>query len=114
MIERMWEHAGMTCALRYGAFDAPCGYVIVPEGHPLHGVRCWDIADEPDVHGGITFAGYLGEDPSLGWAVGFDMAHACDVEYRQGEARSIRTDDECIAETDRLAEQLSAIAERGE
>lgn len=105
MTERIWEHAGMTCALLHGAFGAPCGYVFVPEGHPLHGVRHWDMADEPVAYGGITFSGCLN---GLGWAVGFDMAHACDLEYRQGEVRCIRSDEECVEETERLAESLAA------
>lgn len=106
MIERIWEHAGMRCALRHGAFDAPCGYVFVPEGHPLHGVRQWDMADEPDVHGGITFAGRL---DGLGWAVGFDMAHYWDLKDVPGslEMLPLRSDDDCARETDRLAERLA-------
>lgn len=112
MIDKVWERAGMTCVLRHGAFGAPCGYVIVPEGHPLHGAGFEKADALLDVYGGVTFAGDLEE---AGYAVGFDMAHACDVDYvrRLGEWRPLRTDDECIAETDRLAEQLSAIAERG-
>ena len=105
MIEKLWEHAGMTCALRHGAFNAPCGYVLVPEGHPLHGDEYGKAEACLDVHGGVTFAGDL---EGMGWAVGFDMAHACDLEYRQGEARCIRSDEECVEETDRLAESLAA------
>lgn len=111
MIERMWEHAGMVCALRHGAFGAPCGYVFVPEGHPLYGDSHLDAKDELDVHGGVTFTGVIEEDPGLGWAVGFDMAHSFDVEYSMLGVYCIRSDEECVEETNRLAEQL---AERGE
>lgn len=109
MIDRLWSHAGMTCALRRGAFGAPCGYVFVPEGNPLHGARLDDADMLLDVHGGVTFAGDL---EGMGYAVGFNMAHAGDLEYDPSAAewRPLRSDGECVAETNRLAEQL---AERG-
>ena len=31
MIEKLWERAGMTCALRHGAFRAPNGFVSYKE-----------------------------------------------------------------------------------
>lgn len=89
-----WEHAGMRCVRRCGILGAPCGYVEVPEGHPLYGVEFWDMACEPDVYGGVTYTGDLGVDGA--WFVGFDMAHYGDF----------RTGDECERETERLAEQL--------
>ena len=102
----------MTCALRKGAFNAPCGYVLVPEGHPLHGGEYGKAEACLDVHGGVTFAGDL---EGMGWAVGFDMAHAGDMEYIPGTCGMLplRTDAECAEETNRLAEQLAALAERG-
>lgn len=108
MIVRKWEHAGMTCAIRHGVLGCPCGYVRVPDGHPLHGLnhdRC-----DVDAYGGLTFSGRLHGE--VGWWLGFDMAHASDVEYVPGtfEVRPLRTDDECAEWTNRLAEQL---AERG-
>jgi len=112
-IIKEWEHAGMTCALRHGAFDAPCGYVAVPEGHPLHGVQpksFREFIDSPlhsiDVHGGVTFHRTMRNDPEQRWWVGFDMAHYDDFD-EYDHTRCIRTDDECIAETNRLAEQLA-------
>lgn len=74
MIRRLWEHAGVTCDMRRCAFEAPCGYVLVPEGHPLHGAKYEEAESRLDVHGGVTFAG---DFQGLGYSVGFDMAHAC-------------------------------------
>ena len=106
-IVRRWEHSGMECAIRHGAFGAPCGYVRVPEGHPFHG-KGYDRCDV-DAYGGLTCAGSIdGED---GWWLGFDMAHDGDLEFRYGPfpVRVLRTDDDCARETKRLAERLAAI-----
>lgn len=43
---REWEHAGMRCVRRCGMLGAPCGYVEVPEGHPLYGVEFWDFMND--------------------------------------------------------------------
>lgn len=104
MIVREWWFKGMRCALRHGAFGCPCGYVMLPDGHPWHGMKCGELDERVDVHGGVTFLGVLHElsDDSL-WA-GFDMAHACDF----ADGVPIRTDEECIRETERLAEQVAA------
>ena len=107
IMDKTWEHSGMTCLLRHGVYNAPCGYVVLDESHPLHGSGLNDLYDTPlveniDVHGGITFAGKLDDGR---WAIGFDMAHYSDfhtIDYEQ----CIRTDEECIAETNRFAEQL--------
>lgn len=96
----------MTCALRHGFNGVPCGYVLIPDGHPLHGVE-YNDADGAGIHahGGLTFAGPIeGED----WWLGFDMGHYGDLDL--ATLTPLRTDAECIAETEMLAEQL---AERG-
>lgn len=67
-----------------------CGYVGVPEGHPLFGQG--DSDGLFAVHGGITFAGACQEDKEHGvchaplpgrpekvWWLGFDCAHAGDL-----------------------------------
>lgn len=114
MIVREWEHAGMACAIRHGAFGCPCGYVRVPEGHPLHGAGIYEAEKAGVVaYGGVTFAGQLRESDAEGWWIGFDMAHVCDVEYVPGTltVMPLRTDEDCILETELLAERL---AERGQ
>lgn len=106
MIIKEWEHEGMACALRHGVFGAPCGYVALPEGHRLHGKDAWTADGEVDVHGGITFTGKLDSDDSKRFWAGFDMAHYGDFDPYD-YTRCIRTDEECVAETNRLAEQLA-------
>lgn len=77
------------------------GYVLIPEGHPLHGKRYNDI--EVGVHGGLTFSELVDEEMIKNWdelteadkgmwMIGFDTAHAwdnlstCPKEYVQNEA----------------------------
>ena len=106
MIIKEWEHAGMQCALRHGVFGAPCGYVALPAGHRLHGKDTWTADGEVDVHGGVTFAGRHASDDLGRYWVGFDMAHYHDFDPYD-YTKCIRTDEERIAETNRLAEQLA-------
>ena len=111
MIEKTWEHAGMACCIRHGAFGAPCGYVRVPKGHPLYEAGIDKAAATAvKTYGGFTFAGKLeGEE---GWWLGFDMAHYYDLAPTgDGGYEPLRTDRECIEETERLAEQLAAMKE---
>lgn len=119
-----------------------CGYVRVPEGHPFHGLSYSDpspigpvefteravddagmggmiaaLAETLDewsgriegalaVHGGVTFAGEIRiAGTSDGWWFGFDCAHHQDTP-------AIWTLERTAAETERLAEQLAAIAAR--
>lgn len=105
---KTWEHAGMTCVLRHGYLGILCGYVALPEGHPLHGVKYQDMDEWPDVHGGVTWTGELIGCSELGWLIGFDMGHDGDFECDLGgEIRFIRTDEDCVFETNRLADQMA-------
>lgn len=80
------------------------GYVIIPKGHPLHGVDYEKI--EVDVHYGLTFSSYVAEldwdelknipeKYKDGWIVGFDTCHYQDTleywtkELVQGEANAL-------------------------
>lgn len=84
------------------------GYVLIPEGHVLHGVD-YDYI-RVDVHGGLTYSNLvtpelikswdLPED-SLGyWCVGFDTAHLDDSLIRWPK-------DKVYKETVRLMKQIS-------
>lgn len=86
----------------------PVVAVVLDKTHPLYGSDCKDRrVIEIDVHGGITFAGELFD---CGWCVGFDMAHAEDFSPFD-VTQCIRTEAECITETNKLAEQLKKLAE---
>lgn len=110
---RLWEHAGLTCALSHGIFGCPCGYVTVPGSHPLHRVkdgdrRLWALS----VHGGVSWAQWLDRLeaglPHL-WAIGFDTAHGGDLQGTHPDYRPLWSDERAIAETERLADQLAAL-----
>lgn len=74
-IEREFKEGGLQCCTRTHDMGHRCGYVALPKGHPLFGKdcdKCYDIAPELDVDGGITFAN--GTDEM--WVLGWDAAHA--------------------------------------
>jgi len=66
------------------------GYVLVPEGHPYHGVSYEDI-HSVSVHGGLTYSGRITHETITNqglpyklehigmWAFGFDTAHCYDT-----------------------------------
>lgn len=73
--EREFEESGLQCCTRTQDMGHRCGYVALPKGHPLFGKdwdKCYDIAPELDVDGGITFAN--GTDDM--WILGWDAAHS--------------------------------------
>lgn len=77
-VERLFFEAGYVCFTTVHPYLCHrCGYVVVPEGHPLYGMD--DAFDDNvtsiQVHGGVTF---LGGDSGC-WIVGFDMAHLGDA-----------------------------------
>lgn len=107
-IVKTWKHHGMTCVVIHSFFDAPCGYVEIPEGHPLYKVNYFDYPNSVVlyVHGGITFSGEL--DGLQGWYVGFNMAHFGDFDP-VGHTKCVTTGKECEQETNRLAEQIAKL-----
>lgn len=45
--EEIFKHAGLLCRIiRYGRSGHLCGYVRVPEGHPLHGKGYSDVVPD--------------------------------------------------------------------
>jgi hypothetical protein len=67
-------YSGLICKIqRAGELLHLCGYVYIPEGHPLFG-KGYDEIDI-DVHGGLTFSERVGKY----WLIGFDCAHMGDI-----------------------------------
>ena len=111
------SNSGLDCVLvrnsRYGHF---CGYVQVPEGHPLttEGGKSESdpIFDDFTVHGGVTYFGRrFGKDGGL-W-VGFDAGHGfddlpfyLDENPVNNDTRTYRNVSYMQAECDKLARQL--------
>jgi hypothetical protein len=94
------EATGLPCLIKRSPLGALCGYVGVSEGHPWFGQGYDDVRvaidgppDYPEVHGGLTFAGFCQEgpedktvchipgpgEPDRVWWLGFDCAHAFDL-----------------------------------
>jgi hypothetical protein len=133
-------HAGYACLLvRHWRMGQWCGYVGVDDNHPYYGKPYQDVDDKLEVHGGLTYAnrcnGYICHVPAAGmpadvWWFGFDAAHAGDLtpglaareralgmpeldDPEGGFFRDVyRTIDYVRAQTELLAKQLRALAER--
>jgi hypothetical protein len=74
--EKRWtdEATGLECSIwRNPDMGFLCGYVAVPEGHPLFGKHYRDV--DVAVHGGPTYA----EEGDGRWWIGFDCGHAFDM-----------------------------------
>ena len=112
-----FEEAGLNCAMRRNGGGAWCGYVIVPDWHPLHGNTGLQNGDPVwfDVHGGVTWTGVLKFLPETGipsgWSVGFDCAHSQDLspgDLKRGYAMgTYRTFEYAEEQTRGLAVQVS-------
>ena len=80
-----------------------CGYVQVPETHPLY-KQHYD-AFEVSVHGGLTYAGEA-EAPLSGYWIGFDCAHSGDLSPKISSSGTYRTVLYVRDECERLIDQL--------
>ena len=114
--EKEWTtEAGLKAQVCATPMGHRCGYVGVPEGHPLYGKHYDDV--DVDVHGGLTFS----NDEDGLWLFGYDCAHfddAKDPELMSDEYKkvfrdfprfiegTIRTLEFCVAECESLAKQL--------
>ena len=113
--EKEWTtEAGLKATVIATPMGYRCGYVGVPEGHPLYGKHYDDV--DVDVHGGLTYSNL--EDEL--WTFGYDCAHwddARDPELMNDEYKkvlmnwmegggTIRTLEFCVAECEALAKQL--------
>lgn len=92
-VDKATGYAALAVRNHFGAW---CGYVGIPEGHPLYG-RDYDDVDNVDVHGGLTYAAPCQEEaveghgichipepghPDNVWWLGFDCGHAFDYQPR--------------------------------
>lgn len=114
-----------------GSMGFRCGYVGVPQGHPMHGIGYDDArkadGDYIDVHGGLTYANNSDKYPVEAdlWWFGYDCGHLGDgrseeyvaeqkVRYPEqpfmwyGDQQDIeRSAAYCVAECESLARQLA-------
>ena len=73
------EDTKYMCQIRRNVNLSLCGYVGIPKGHPLWGVKyddAYDYIQELNVHGGLTYS-EMGKGDW--WWFGFDCAHAGDL-----------------------------------
>lgn len=70
-----FEYGDMKCHVLRNKLGSLCGYVEIPQYHPLHG---YDESLYPDLeaHGGITFFEKL---ENGNYCIGFDCSHSTDI-----------------------------------
>ena len=112
-VEKDFEHAGLRCVIVETDMGHLCGYVGVPKSHLLHGVQYHENykkdttpEDTIDVYGGITYSGegkYPVSSNDLWW-FGYDCNHYQDIT----NPKSVGF---CIAECQKMADQLAALGE---
>lgn len=115
-----FKHAGLDCLGIRQMHGAWCGYVGVPDGHPLFGKEIDDVVDRLDVHGGVTYADacrdivchFADNEDEKRWWFGFDCMHSWDYSPTVGampgggSARSYKDMDYVRLELEKLAYQL--------
>lgn len=115
-VVKEWEHAGFKCVIiKHSTMGHYCGYVYLPEDHPLAGRGDEDINMLASVHGGVTYGAWEEEGEEKFYVVGFDCAHAGD--YMPGLRNGIPrfgtpgdhkwTLEEVTEEVNHFAEQLT-------
>lgn len=72
-----------------------CGYVVLPEDHPLNGLHYDDLNDIINVHKGLTYSEGFDND----WVIGFDCDHL-------GDGTKENTEDFVVSEIQSIVDQL--------
>jgi len=108
-LEKVDNYRGMTYAIThldfYGDMSWRCGYVAIPDDHPLHGVDYTDIDEELEVHGGLTYSREsltVDTNEPYTWWLGFDTNHWGDNQITQ----SLKyVEEECKKLIDQIVEE---------
>lgn len=97
LIENDFSYLGFRCVVTGVSTGHRCGFIAIPEGHPLHGQNREQLK-EIDIYGGWTFcessANYPVTTDHPTWWIGFDCGHSgesCDFLLMEelGEARLV-------------------------
>jgi len=133
--KEQWEDdaTGLPCLLkRHPHGGHLCGYVGVPEGHPWY-ARTDEEMGYPDVHGGITYADvcddegdeatsicHVTETGEKVWWLGFDMAHAFDLQpamiryYEEHDLRPSHIDGETYRDVPYVKAECAKLAKQAQ
>lgn len=127
-VEKIWEVNGLTCVVLATNMGHRCGYVGVPNTHPLYEKNYNGL--DLRVHGGLTYSDSnlknypIEKSNQMLWFFGFDCAHTGDArdfelmseEYKKVYSNQIfrsidgygtvKTLEYCIIECESLALQL--------
>lgn len=101
-VVKQWQCEGYPCIILKHEYGHLCGYVGLSKEHKLFGKPNEDIY--ADVHGGVTFAGWLERADT--WFVGFDCAHADDLVPKITKSGIYRDEAYVTEQCESLARQL--------
>ena len=79
----VWVHNGVDCMIKRNGVGAWCGYVGVKKGHPLFGVKYYDVnIGSTIINGDLTYSDecfgdicHLADEGDHVWWLGFDCCH---------------------------------------
>lgn len=111
-VVKEWNHAGFKCTvIKHPEMGHYCGYVWLPEDHPLANGGERDINNLASVHGGVTYNAWEDVGKEKFYVVGFDCAHAGDyvpsVSFHNHPNDHKWTLEEVTKEVNHFAEQLT-------
>lgn len=106
---QVWAKENTHLTRAFSDFGWGNGYVIIPEGHPLHGMHYDKIHDQYNinVHGGLTFSELAQNCVPLGlpkninetsWVIGFDTCHYGDSITKWPDEESVLTEANYLAD----------------
>ena len=116
-----WTHGRARCVIRRNHIIGNlCGYIGVPDGHPLYGVRTGEDEFPHSVnppHGGWTYSSHEQDPvtyyPDSLWWFGFDCAHAYDyLPVHADHGIPPRRDGTTYKTLEYVRSELIALAER--
>lgn len=120
IVESDFMYDGIRCVVVLQSVGHRCGYVGIPEGHPLYCLHYMDelidlgeagdpltVLEKFVVHGGITYAGGESCYPIKSdlWWFGFDCSHYADLPDYES-AKKAFSDDDLIMDSLRVKEEI--------
>jgi hypothetical protein len=108
VVEKVWTHKDIMCAVLFVGQSHRCGYILMPEKSPFKELSYDDLPIS--VHGGLTFKDSL---PAVNTSkesiwLGFDCAHSGDT-TKFAALGHVWTLEEVAKETEKMAEQFKKL-----
>ena len=104
IVVRRLGYKNVPDSLRFCLFDYFCGYIEVPRNHKYYFKSYYEIEDEINVHGGLTFSGYIEDYKGIksAYYIGFDCGH-------YGDRPDLQDEEYTLKECKKVVEQLKGV-----